>query len=297
MTSTGFRAIVVPLDGSPIAEEALPVGAAMARKAGACLHLVAAEPSPPAAEQYLDWLAAAARAVDGFPVCTALLGGPTVAALSQYIRAHSVDLVVMTTHGRSGIKRWCSGSSSEELLRWASCPVLVLHTQELPQPTEFKRILVALDGERDDPVLRSATALGSLIQGSRYFLTQVVEPPIPIVTRLAARPAHLEPHLGERREIEVRSRLASLSDQLREQGFRVTPQVLVGRGIADQILHLAQALGVDCIAAGTHGWRGAERLLLGSVADKILRGAQIPILITPTHVTAPTTTEPIEAAR
>jgi nucleotide-binding universal stress UspA family protein len=202
----------------------------------------------------------------------------------------------MTTHGRSGMKRWWSGSIAEELLCWGSCPALVLHAQELPQPTEFKRILVALDGEIDEPVLRSATALGSLAHNSRYFLTQVVEPPIPILTRLAVRPAHLEPHLSERHEIETRNRLARLSDKLREQGLRVTPQVLVGRGIADQILELAQALGVDCIATGTHGLRGAERTLLGSVADKILRGAQIPILVTRIRASAPVPTESVEVA-
>jgi nucleotide-binding universal stress UspA family protein len=292
MTSTTFGAVLVPLDGSSVAEQALSVGAATARRAGASLHLVSVGPSPIATEQYLEWIAGAARAVDGYPVSTALLHGSPAAAISEYIRTQSIDLVVMTTRGHGGVKRWCLGSVAQELLREATCSVLLLHAQELPQPTEFKRILVALDGELDDPVLQPALALGSLHAGCRYFITQVVEPAIPVVTRLATHPTHLGSDFSERREIEVRNYLTGVSDKLREQGLRVTPQLLVGRSIADQVLKLAQALGVDCIAVGTHGLRGAERMLLGSVADKIVRGAEIPVLVTPTQASKRRTASP-----
>jgi nucleotide-binding universal stress UspA family protein len=57
--------------------------------------------------------------------------------------------------------------------------------------------------------------------------------------------------------------------------------VLVGRGIAGQVLELADAIGADCIVAGTHGARGMQRLMLGSVADKIVRGAKVPVLVVP----------------
>jgi nucleotide-binding universal stress UspA family protein len=61
----------------------------------------------------------------------------------------------------------------------------------------------------------------------------------------------------------------------------VDSQVLVGRGVATQVLALAEACGADCIVVGTHGARGIERLLLGSVADKIVRGARVPVLVAP----------------
>jgi nucleotide-binding universal stress UspA family protein len=115
---------------------------------------------------------------------------------------------------------------------------------------------------------------------------------IPILTPLAARPAHLGPHENERREIEARNYLAAITDRLQGEGLRVTPQVLVGRGIADQVLELAYALGADCIVVGTHGLRGAERVLIGSVADRIVHGADVPVLVSPTRAPVSRTTPP-----
>lgn len=301
MRAPSPRGILVPLDGSELAEQALSVGASRARKAGATLHLVSVhEPLPVMAMppdfpvamqdleerrreemvQYLESVAAAARASLSTEVTASVLAGGASAALCEYVETHPVDLVVMTTHGRTGLSRLWLGSVADRMLRRLAVPVLLLHPREAPQPTEFRHLLVALDGEIEEPVLAAAMAVGRC-DTARYTLTRVVEPTIPIVSGLAMRPGHLPPDWTAQREIEARNYLARLADRLGSPGLEVSWQVLVGRGVADQVLELAGAIGADCIAVGTHGARGMERLLLGSVADKIVRGAGVPVLVAP----------------
>ncbi|MGZ8398782.1 MAG: universal stress protein [Gemmatimonadales bacterium] len=160
-------------------------------------------------------------------------------------------------------------------------PVLLLHPRELPQPTEFRHILIALDGEIEAPVLDPATSLGSLYPGAHYTLVQVVEPSLPIVTPLAPYPMSLEPERTAGLVVEARNYLEKIRDQLRARGLEVTSEVVVGFGVATQVLQLAEALGADCIVVGSHSRRRVVRLVLGSEASRIVRGAALPVLIGP----------------
>ncbi len=298
----GLHNILVPLDQSNCAEQAVSVAASIARRSGAGLRLVSVEAPLPALalasgssdvasevdlevcdhlRQYLDSIAYAVRDTQGGAVETAVLHGPVAAALSEYAETNPIDLIVMTTRGRRGLSRWLIGSVADQLVRRTHVPVLLLHPSELPQPTEFRRILIALDGEIEDEVLGPATALGSLYPAAHYTLTRVVEPAMPILTPLAPYPSPLEPQRIERLEAQARDYLEKICGQLRSHGLETTYKVLVGGNIATQVLQLAEALGADCIAVGTHSRRGAERLVVGSEADRIVRRAELPVLIGP----------------
>ncbi|HEU5304204.1 MAG TPA: universal stress protein [Gemmatimonadales bacterium] len=303
MGRQGFYNILVPLDGSELAEQAVSVAGSLARRAGGTLRLAAVEEPLPAlalpsealigavdvefearahTAGYLDSVADGVRRVQDGTVQTVVLEGPVASALHGYAVDEGIDLVVMTTRGRGGVSRWLTGSVADQLLRRTTVPVVLLHPKELPQRTQFGRILIALDGEIEDPVLEPALALGALEAGTRYTLTRVVEPAIPILTPLALYPSRPGRHHTERLVNEARDYLAGVCEKLASRGVEATYKVLVGRGIADQVLELATALGVDCIAVGTHRARGAERVVLGSVADRIVRGAEVPVLIGPT---------------
>jgi len=302
MTRKGFSNILVPLDGSEYAEQAVSVGASLARRSAGTVRLVSVEQPLPAlalpseallaageveleiraqTTGYLDSVAKGVERVQGGTVETAVLDGPVAPALQAHAAEHGIDLVVMTTRGRGGMSRWLMGSVADQLLRRITVPVLLLHPRELPQPTEFRRVLVALDGEIEAEVLDPAIALGSLDPAARYTLTRVVEPAIPILTPLALYPTKPGRHYTDRLVNEAWDYLAGVCQKLAASGIEATYKVLVGRGIAEQVLELAGATGVDCIAVGTHGARGAERVVVGSVADKIIRGADVPVLIGP----------------
>ena len=297
-----LRGVLVPLDGSQLAEQALSVGVARARRTGATLHLVSVhEPVPLAAMppdypmpvqdmeaeateerlHYLESVAAWTRTSLPTPVVASVVTGHPAAGLCEYVRTHPVDLVVMTTHGRGGLGRLWLGSVADRMLRHVASPVLLLPSEESLQPTEFRHVLVALDGEIEEPVLDAAELLGCDDNRVRFTLTRVVEPAVPVLTSLAARPAHLPPDWNAKREVEARDYLTRLADRLGTRGWDVSWHLLVGRGVAARVLELADAIGADAIVVGTHGARGLERLLLGSVAGEIVHGATVPVLVVP----------------
>jgi nucleotide-binding universal stress UspA family protein len=297
-----LRGVLVPLDGSQLAEQALPVATAFARRTGATVHLVSVhEPVPltaippdypmpvqdmeaEAAEErlrYLESVAAWTRTSLPTPVVASVVTGHAAGALCEYVGSHPVDLVVMTTHGHGGLRRLWLGSVADRMLPHVASPVLLLHPEESLHPTEFRQVLVALDGEIEEPVLDAAEFLGCDGNKVRFTLTRVVEPAVPVLTSLAARPAHLPPDWNARREVEARDYLSGLADRLDARGWDVSWQVLIGRGVASRVLELADAIRADAIVVGTHGARGLERLLLGSVAGEIAHGATVPVLVVP----------------
>jgi len=303
VSASPFQPILVPLDGSPVAEQALPVAESLARRTGARLRLATAPPPVPplllgpeefdlaqslqettraTLGQYLQSAAEAARTRHGLEVRAELLTGGAADALAAYVRTEKIGLIVMTTHGRAGFSRFWLGSVADQLLRRVTAPVLVLHPRESPQPTEFHHVVIALDGTAaSEGVLEPAIALGSLTSGVRYTLLQVVEPPIPILTHMASSPTHLGPHWIEKQQIAARNYLDRLAQSLRRRGLSVGTHVLVTRQVGEQIVYLASSLQADLVAVGTHGARGVERLLLGSVADKVVRGAAQAVLVVP----------------
>ena len=296
------RVILVPLDGSELAEQALATATARARQAQATLHLVSVrEPMPALSlppdlpmpmhqletealqelQEYLDAVAARVGATLSTPVVTAVTKGEPATALCEYVERHEVDFVVMTTHGRSGLSRVWLGSVADRMLRRLAIPVLLLHADETPPPAEFRQLLVALDGDIEQPLLDGLVALGARPGVTRCLLTRVVEPTIPVLSELAVRPGNLPPDWTAKQTTRARTYLSRIADPLAKAGWEVECQVLVGRGVAVQVLALAEACAADCIVVGTHGARGLERLFLGSVADKIVRGAKVPVLVAP----------------
>ena len=297
-----FRSILVPLDGTAVAEQALAVGASLARRTGATLHLVTVqEPIPVAVTaevgqygaeieresratltHYLGETVETAGSIAVVAVQSALLEGPAAATLAAYVADHAIDLVVMTTHARKGMARWWLGSVADRLLRRISVPVLLLHPSDLPQPTRFRRFLVALDGEIEEPVLAAATALGGVEEGAEYVLFRVVEPPVPLLTPLAASPSQLgQPHLARAAESAAADYLETVEERLRSAGHAASWRVVSARDVPAQVVELAEETGADCIAMGTHGAGGVERFLVGSVADQVVRGSHLPVLVSP----------------
>jgi nucleotide-binding universal stress UspA family protein len=111
----------------------------------------------------------------------------------------------------------------------------------------------------------------------------VVEPPVALITRMAMQPAKMRPHWADLQQNCARSYLERVATRMRTRGLRVAVQMVAAPGVGEQILGLAHAIGADLIVVGTHGARGVERMLLGSVADKVVRGASQPVLVVPTR--------------
>ncbi|HEY5940924.1 MAG TPA: universal stress protein [Gemmatimonadales bacterium] len=297
--------ILLPLDGSRIAEQALPMVGTIAHRGGTKVHLASVVPQAPIflasgeepvpdpgleqelRDQLTEYLRSTAEALEtthGVEVTYALLDGAPAQALADHARAKRVGLIVMTTHGHSGITRFWLGSVADRLLRWVKMPLLLLRPTHGALQTEFRHTLVALDGlSEGERVLEPAIALGSLCPDAQFTLVQVVEPPVPLITRMAMQPAKMRPHWREQQENCARSYLERAAKTMRARGLSVSTQMVSAGGIGEQILGLAHEIGADLIVVGTHGTRGVERMLLGSVADKVVRGATGAVLVVPTQ--------------
>lgn len=272
------RTILLPHDGSRLAERAVPFAAALAKASGARIVLFReAEVFSMDQLPELEVTAVAerlrAQGVTADPVVDHLREDDVPAAILEAARAQHADLVVMSTHGRGGLGRWLYGSVADRVLRDAELPVLLVPAAaERPWPGDRPlRVLVPLDGsELAESALEAVERLVTL--ASTLHLLRVVELPTyaeafsysgySLEAGLADAQVYLE-DLAEAklpaersREIEVRG------------GF---PAVTIDI--------LAREREIDLIAMATHGRGGLARLVLGSVAARVLQRAVVPLLV------------------
>lgn len=298
-----LRRIIVPLDGSAFAETAIPAAAALARGRHGHLELVMVHspalsgPSPTAAlaqdarirafeEAYVIQKArSTADAADG-PVASSVLDGPVAPTLIEHVRSRKADLVVMTTHGRTGLSRFFLGSVADRLVRELHCPVLLLapESPQVPEPGTAARVLIPLDGSALAASILGRAAAVLPPDAALELVRVVILPGMPLPPEAAsALPSEL---LDEELSIAAHY-LEDVAATLRARGRVVHTRVLTHWNPAAAIADYAEERHCDLIALATRGESGLQRALLGSVADKIIRSARLPVLVWNPPASAP----------
>jgi nucleotide-binding universal stress UspA family protein len=297
-----IRSVLVPLDGSPFAEQALPWATAIAQKARARLRLALVHrvPSPPPLDEasirfyaqieltlrksqreYLRRIAARIKGEQQIQVATAMLDGSPVSALRDYVRDVGVDLVVMTTHGRGGIQRAWLGSVADQLVRSLETPLLLIRPKEgAAAAPRVEEILVPLDGSRRaEAALPAAVSLASLL-GARLVLVQAVQPLVIVTDPPMPFPRGFDEELTALRRREAQDYVDGIAEQVTSLGVPASGAAVLGVGAFDTIQAAAHAPATSMVALATHGRGGLRRLVLGSVADKLVRAGELPVLVT-----------------
>jgi nucleotide-binding universal stress UspA family protein len=298
-----IRSILVPLDGSPLGEQALPYARAVARRTGAHVRVahvhVRVDPIRPdwplpederwdaeARSHQLAYLDGVVRelAASGVSASSALLEGGVESALCGHAAECRADLVVMTTHGRGPFSRFWLGSVADALVHRLTVPLLLVRARrEAPDRAAdppLRRVLIPLDGSPcSEAALGAVAALGTA-GGVEYTLLRAVAPPPALGWEVAGYGARVEADLlaNERRD-EAGMYLAGVAKRLRSPEVRVQTRAVLHPSAAGAILEAEAGGDFDWIALGTRARTGAARLLLGSVADKVVRGAAIPVLV------------------
>ena len=229
-----------------------------------------------AAREAVDREADLARAHLSGDVSTAVEDGVPHEAITEYARRHDVDLIVMGTHGRSGVERLLLGSVGEKTLRTATVPVvLVPPAADLVEIGEgsYDRILVPTDGSEEaaDAVewgISLATALDGTIHGLYAVDTSYF-------TGVADTGA-----IYDALERTGRDALETVRSRARAADVDVVGNLATGPA-ARAILDYAAEHEVDAIAMGTHGRSGVERYLIGSVTETVVRRADVPVCCVP----------------
>ena len=296
-----YRTILVPLDGSPFGERAIPLALRIARHTGAALELahvhehVTYGGMAPAADRRLDAdvkqgmrkeleaLRDRLAAKVGLPVTASFLEGEVVPALQAHVESRGIDLVVMTTHGRGGVSRAWLGSVADGLVRRLHIPVVFARPRTAGRggvdAPPVRRVVVPLDGSPfAEEVLERALRLGTPNR-TEYLLLRVVTPipAVPLPYPGGDTPVH-ESEL-EWQEQEAERYLTAVAERVRRPGVPVNVRVVTHAQPARAILDVARELDADLIALSAHGHGTLGRLLLGSVADKVIRGAAVPTLV------------------
>lgn len=290
--------ILVALDGSKVAEQALPYASVLANVTGAELFLVTAMVPPDrwtddgaVARREQEEEAAAARYLDavrdrlrekGTVVRTKVVWGRAPVVIAAVAEEEAADIIALTTHGRSGITRWVMGSVADKVLHTSLKPLLLIRAQEEPPtPAGLKRILVPLDGSAvSEAALPFVERLARQLR-AKLLLEQIVLP----ATAYAG--VFIPANVSVLEEIEAGAReyLQRIAKDAKRAG--VTAEISVDIGyVAEAILEAAKHRKADLIALSTHGRSGPERWVMGSVADAVVRHAELPCLVLPARAVA-----------
>jgi len=301
-------AILVPLDGSTLSAHALPLACQLARRLNTTLQLVhvhvpvvelvGAElgingtqivdtvrdtESRTAEQAYLDAMQQHVAVEQDLQVTTAILDGSIADAITTYGSCTNTSLIVMTTHGRGPISRFWLGSVADQLVRHSPIPILLLRLKGMPPKQtlpEFRRVLLPVDGTMPgEQLIKMALSLGQP-QETHYILLHVIDPLLLVGANPFIYPSIPDTVTTQQREQEAKHYLDGIAHQLQQAGVHTSTHIVMGQSPASAILETAQRENVDLIAMATHGRCGLPRLMLGSVTDKVLRGADTPVLLT-----------------
>ncbi len=301
MPQAMYRSIFVPLDGSPFAEQAIPLALDLASRAGAMVQVALVHHPVPALatalevpeiesqldqesrareQVYLSGIVERMRKTANVPVTATLLDGAVTEALQAHIEASGADLVVITTHGRGPMSRFWLGSIADHLMRVLHVPLLLVRPSGDPVPPRpIRRILLALDGSPfSEQAIGPSVALGKPF-GAEYALAMVVEPPLPIADPSGIMVVPVAVGTEKQLKEAATKYLNGLADRLRKEGLTVTTHQVDGPAAATALLAEADQCKADVVALASHGAGGFERLVVGSVADKVIRGSTHPTLI------------------
>ena len=311
-----LRRILVPVDGSPFGEQAIPRAMQIARATRATVELVhvhdvsgtastlgvatagtpvsvpllipmaeIASEARNASEAYVRTMDRRVGVGTSVSVSASMLEGNAAEALARHANAVA-DLVIMTTHGRSGLTRFWLGSVAEAVVREAMVPILLLRPIESQNEVEVGRdrrwsnVLVPLDGSRvAESVLEPVMDIvGPDVADVTCTLLLVQQPITAIASPSLTATIPSGPDLATGDEPTM-AYLESVAGQLRSRGVRAHTRAVVHTSAARAILDEARESDVDLIAMATHGRSGIRRLLMGSVAEKVLRGTDRPLLL------------------
>jgi nucleotide-binding universal stress UspA family protein len=301
-----YKKMLIPLDGSNFAEAILNYAKSIACSMKGIdidlLHVYNPDERglTPKHRAYIDWAADAIRSYpkmiegeDGVKVCrinirSELAAGRPADEILHYADKNDIDLILMATHGRSGINRWAMGSVAYKVLRAAKVPVWLVRqgvAEEIIQDKQPKRkILVPLDGSRlAESVLPHVESLAKQWDGGKVeiVLLRAYQPPVVSSDYPSDMPLSWEEHVeleAAKCKLIVGPYLAEVEKRLQKSDLEVKKEVPLGQP-ANEIINYARNNQVSLITMITHGRSGISRWAYGSVAEEVMLGAYVPVFL------------------
>ena len=286
-----YRRILVPLDGSELAETALDYARDIVGRLNlsmTVLHVYdsAEQEFITMREGYIAGIVDLVRHQlseqfgrgHGLPeeVQGKLAMGHAAEEIIHYADKNDIDLILMATHGRSGIKRWAIGSIADKVVRATKKPVILIRAAKAAPPQNV--IIVPLDGfKQSEAVVGYIESLASGLK-SDVVLLRVLEEYYEIDTRRGMTRVRYTNARMEQLKEEANRYLDKIATPLRDSGITVKSEVRIGE-IAREIIKLADEENARMVAMLKRRRSSISPLDLGSVADKVLRRGTTPVLL------------------
>lgn len=281
--------ILVPVDGSSVSAQALPVAAVLAVALQSRLTLLrvldlakyATGLDQSGAElshtrQFFDAELKQLASQNIAAECVVQHGKPD-AAIMDYAKREHMGLIVMATHGRSGLTRMVFGSVTDAVVQHCKIPLLVVRASEPPRPAHLhiRRILVPLDGsELAERAIEQAAAFAKPL-GADVILFSIWDT---FGYELSIYPRdEIEAEMHER-HAAAKQYLITQTEKLTAQGISARWQLKSGL-VVEEIIGTAQKQDVDLIIMSTHARHGFDRWVEGTVAGEVLRGSPVPVML------------------
>ncbi|MFZ1399280.1 MAG: universal stress protein [Candidatus Promineifilaceae bacterium] len=291
-----WQKILVPLDGSELAERPLPAALMIAEAVTGQIVLLTAvtaepfeeivEPGPELRQRLVQagqaeaksYLKSVRNRLMPTPATlkTELASGPAAQAILDYAQSEDVDLIFMSSHGRSGVSRWAYGSVADKVLHHASCAVAIIRAQVKYESLAHKRILVPLDGsETAEAALIPALNLVKAIGGELLLLRVIDLPSIPDIRQLTG--SSREQIIADEQH-RADNYLQSVKQSFSQAQRPIATHVAVGPA-AETIIAYADRQSVGLILISSHGRSGIGRWVFGRVTGKVLQAANCATLV------------------
>ena len=290
--------ILVPLDGSTLAECVLPHAKAMAKLNGAHVVLMRVLDRCQLSDEQdsvdpLDWQIRKAEAATymevvaerladaGIELTIEILEGNAAESILEYADLHDVSLILLSSHGQSGLTGWNVSGVVQKVIQRARTSILMVRAYTpaalLSDDVHYQRILVPLDGsQRAESVLPSAIALARS-PGTHLLITHVVrEPEMPRRTPLSSEDRDLIERITDRNRQEADKYLAELKTH---QDSNIETRVLTSSSVTAALYELVEKEGIDLVMLAAHGFTADSRWPYGSTVISFIVYGTTPLFI------------------
>ncbi|WP_137285381.1 universal stress protein [Halorussus salinisoli] len=278
-----FDDILVPTDGSPCAEVAAEYAEDLATRYDATVHaLCVVDPraleNAPQYDQLKEERSEIAErtcaklSMTGVKTKEAVHTDVPHTAILQYAKDQGIDLIVMGTHGRTGVERYLLGSVTEKVVRLSDVPVLTVKAEGCGEVTyPYTDILVPTDGSEG-----AEAAVGPAVDIAHTYDARVHA--LSVIDTMAMGVDVWSGAILDALEESAQSAVESIEEQATEASVSAVETAIEHRNPYRGILSYVEEHDIDLVVMGTHGRSGIERYLLGSVTEKTVRTSPVPVM-------------------
>ncbi|MCJ7654872.1 MAG: universal stress protein [Dehalococcoidia bacterium] len=279
-----YERILVPLDGSELAEQAIPYAELLARKFNSEVIFItvclAGDPLERALREYIERRVEKIQSL-GMKTRSVCIEGEPAASIIDFAGKNDISLIAISTHGRTGVSQWLLGSIANKVVQRSHIPVFLVRSSQpakTPADKELRKILLTLDGSQFSETIIPYVERLAKVMDSEVALLRVIEPAkLPQLAAYIDREKYEKDFMAKLKR-EAKRYLGKKKTALASKGIKVNSVLLEGKP-AETILQYAEDKSVNLIALTTHGFSGVTKWAYGSVASRIIEASSKPTLL------------------